>query len=75
MSIGRRGTPAGEHRCAAGLLGLDGNGEELGLSVSDDGAGLPEDHEARGARIQEGFKNMRANALRQNRPVTAAGAP
>ena len=38
------------------VIGLDCDGEELRLSVSDDGIGLPEDYEARG----HGFRNMRA---------------
>ncbi len=42
------------------VIGLDCGGEELRLSVSDDGAGLPEDYEARG----HGFRNMRADAGR-----------
>ena len=42
------------------VIGLDCDGEELRLSVSDDGAGLPEDYEARG----HGFRNMRADAGR-----------
>ena len=40
------------------VIGLDCDGEELRLSVSDDGRGLPEDYEARG----HGFRNMRADA-------------
>ena len=42
------------------VIGLDCTGEELRLSVSDDGGGLPEDYEARG----HGFRNMRADAER-----------
>ena len=42
------------------VIGLDCDGEELRLSVSDDGAGLPEDYEARG----HGFRSMRADAGR-----------
>ena len=42
------------------VIGLDCDGEELRLSVSDDGAGLPEDYEGRG----HGFRNMRADAGR-----------
>ena len=42
------------------VIGLDCDGEELRLSVSDDGTGLPEDYEARG----HGFRNMRADAGR-----------
>ena len=42
------------------VIGLDCAGEELRLSVSDDGGGLPEDYEARG----HGFRNMRADAER-----------
>ena len=42
------------------VIGLDCDGEELRLSVRDDGAGLPPDHEARG----HGFRNMRADAER-----------
>ena len=42
------------------VIGLDCDGEELRLSVSDDGRGLPEDYEARG----HGFRNMRADAGR-----------
>ena len=42
------------------VIGLDCIGEELRLSVSDDGIGLPEDYEARG----HGFRNMRADAER-----------
>ena len=39
---------------------LDCTGEELRLSVSDDGKGLPLDYETRG----HGFRNMRADAGR-----------
>ncbi len=39
---------------------LDCDDDELRLSVSDDGAGLPEDYEAMG----HGFRNMRADAER-----------
>ena len=42
------------------VIGLDCAGEELRLSVSDDGIGLPEDYEVRG----RGFRNMRADAER-----------
>ena len=42
------------------VIGLDCTGAELRLSVSDDGAGLPPDYEARG----HGFRNMRADAAR-----------
>ena len=42
------------------VINLDCDGEELRLSVSDDGEGLPEDYEARG----HGFRNMRADAGR-----------
>ena len=42
------------------VIGLDCDGEELRLSVSDDGTGLPEDYEARG----HGFRNMRTDAGR-----------
>ena len=42
------------------VIGLDCTGEELRLSVRDDGAGLPPDYEARG----HGFRNMRADAER-----------
>ena len=42
------------------VIGLDCAGEELRLSVSDDGGGLPEDYETRG----HGFRNMRADAWR-----------
>ena len=42
------------------VIGLDCAGEELRLSVRDDGAGLPPDYEARG----HGFRNMRADAGR-----------
>ena len=42
------------------VIGLDCGGEELRLSVSDDGRGLPEDYETRG----HGFRNMRADAER-----------
>ena len=42
------------------VIGLDCTGEELRLSVSDDGGGLPEDYQARG----HGFRNMRADAER-----------
>ena len=37
------------------VIGFDCDGEELRLSVSDDGGGLPEDYQARG----HGFRNMR----------------
>ena len=42
------------------VIGLDRDGEELRLSVSDDGIGLPEDYLAR----CHGFRNMRADAQR-----------
>ena len=42
------------------VIGLDCEGEELRLSVSDDGTGLPPDYETRG----HGFRNMRADAER-----------
>ena len=42
------------------LVGLDFGEHELKLSVSDDGAGLPDDYEERG----HGFANMRADAER-----------
>ena len=42
------------------VICLDCTGEELRLSVSDDGSGLPEDYETRG----HGFRNMRADAGR-----------
>ena len=42
------------------VIGLDCTGDELRLSVSDDGAGLPEDYETRG----HGFRNMQADAGR-----------
>ena len=42
------------------VIGLDCGGEELRLSVRDDGKGLPLDYEARG----HGFRNMRADAER-----------
>ena len=42
------------------VIGLDCAGEELRLSVSDDGSGLPPGYEARG----HGFRNMRADAER-----------
>ena len=42
------------------VIGLDCDGEELRLSVSDDGGGLPDDYQTRG----HGFRNMRADAGR-----------
>ena len=42
------------------VIGLDCTGEELRLSVSDDGRGLSEDYQARG----HGFRNMRVDAER-----------
>ena len=42
------------------VIGLECDGEELRLSVSDDGIGLPDGYEARG----HGFRNMRADAER-----------
>ena len=49
------------HAEASGaVIGLDCTGEELRLSVSDDGIGLPLDYETRG----HGFRNMRADAER-----------
>ena len=49
------------HAQAGGaLIELDCTGQQLGLSVSDDGVGLPPDYEARG----HGFRNMRADAER-----------
>ena len=42
------------------VIGLDCAGEELRLSVRDDGVGLPPGYEARG----HGFRNMRADAER-----------
>ena len=48
---------AGAHEV---VIVLDCTGDELRLSVSDDGIGLPEDYQARG----HGFRNMRADAER-----------
>ena len=49
------------HARASGVtIELDCTGEELRLSVSDDGIGLPPDYESRG----HGFRNMRADAQR-----------
>lgn len=49
------------HAEASGVvIRLDCIGDELRLSVSDDGTGLPPDFEARG----HGFRNMRADAER-----------
>ena len=42
------------------VIGLEYTDDELRLSVSDDGMGLPSDYEARG----HGFRNMRADAER-----------
>ena len=42
------------------VIGLECDGEELRLSVSDDGIGLPDGYETRG----HGFRNMRADAER-----------
>ena len=42
------------------VIVLDCTGEDLRLSVSDDGIGLPEDYQTRG----HGFRNMRADAER-----------
>ena len=42
------------------VIVLDCTGDELRLSVSDDGGGLPDDYETRG----HGFRNMRADAGR-----------
>ena len=42
------------------VIGLDCDGDELRLSVSDDGRGLPESYETRG----HGFRNMRGDAER-----------
>ena len=42
------------------VIDLDFTDDRLRLSVSDDGTGLPPDHEARG----HGFRNMRADAER-----------
>ena len=42
------------------VIGLDCDGEELRLSVSDDGGGLPDDYQTRG----HGFRNRRADAGR-----------
>ena len=42
------------------VIELDCADEELRLSVSDDGVGLPPDYEAKG----HGFRNMRADAQR-----------
>ena len=42
------------------LVGLDFGEDELRMSVSDDGVGLPDDYEERG----HGFGNMRADAER-----------
>ena len=47
-------------RASRALIELDCTGEELRLSVSDDGIGLPPDYQARG----HGFTNMRADAQR-----------
>ena len=45
------------------LVGLDFGEDEIRMSVSDDGAGLPGDYEERG----HGFANMRADAERLGR--------
>ena len=42
------------------VIGLDFDGDQLRLSVSDDGVGLPPDYESRG----HGFRNMGADAQR-----------
>ena len=42
------------------VIGFECDGEELRLSVSDDGIGLPDGYEAKG----HGFRNMRADAER-----------
>ena len=42
------------------VIGFECDGEELRLSVSDDGIGLPDGYETRG----HGFRNMRADAER-----------
>ena len=52
------------------LVDLDFGRDELRLSVSDDGVGLPDDYEERG----HGFKNMRAYAGRLGgRPIVEPG--
>ena len=58
------------------LVELDFGQDELRLSVSDDGVGLPDDYEERG----HGFANMRAQAVRLGgrlivEPRGALGAP
>ena len=52
------------------LVDLDFGRDELRLSVSDDGVGLPDDYEERG----HGFANMRADAL-SSKPGDRSGAP
>ena len=47
-------------RARAVVIDLEYADDELRLSVSDDGLGLPQDYEARG----HGFRNMRADAPR-----------
>ena len=47
-------------RARAAVIDLEYADDELRLSVSDDGIGLPQDYEARG----HGFRNMRADAER-----------
>ena len=47
-------------RARAVVIDLEYTDEELRLSVSDDGIGLPQDYETRG----HGFRNMRADAER-----------
>ena len=53
------------------VIEVDYGDDQLGLSVSDDGKGLPPDYEARG----HGFRNMRADAQRMggSLQVTSGG--
>ena len=52
------------------VIGLDCTGEELRLSVSDDGTGLPEGYETRG----HGFRNMGADAQRMGGRLEVASS-